>query len=275
MRKCYSLTLVSRPIRSANAETDVLGRRLDLDRPPERIVSLVPSLTETLFALGLEERIVGVTDFCIFPTIPPEIPRLGGTKKPAIETIRALRPDLVYVNVEENLRRHAEEIEKFAPLFATEPSSVGDVRDLIAQLGRIHDRGDEATDWIRRIDSIIARAEPERSEFSFACPIWQDPWMWCGGDTYVSDLIVTAGGVNVIGGRTRYPRIALDEVLSMKPDLILLPDEPYVFGESDRDALTEMGFSNVIGPFPGHLVTWHGTRTAAGLEYLFDAVKSL
>lgn len=253
-------------------ELDVLGREFRFEVPPSRIVSLVPSLTETLFDLGLGDRIVGVTDYCIFPDIPSVTPRLGGTKKPDIDRIRELRPDIVYVNVEENLRRHAEAIESFAPVFATEPARVQDVRALLEQLGRIHRREEGAAEWVRQIDAVIVRTS-DREPFTFACPIWKDPWMWCGGDTYVSDLVATVGGRNVLTERRRYPRAGLEEIKTLDPEVIFLPDEPYEFSALDRAGLERVGFSRIVGPFPGHLFTWHGTRTLQGMKYLLDVMS--
>ena len=109
---------------------DVRGREHVFAHPPRRVVSLVPSLTETLFDLGAGESVVGITDFCIFPPDLP-LPRLGGTKNPRVAEVQALAPDLVHMNLEENLRRHAEAIEAFAPVFVTEPKSVEDVAELI------------------------------------------------------------------------------------------------------------------------------------------------
>src|SRR5437762_3656642 len=117
--------------------TDVLGRTHEFYQSPSRVVSLVPSLTETLFDLGAGGDVIGITDFCIFPE-GLALPRVGGTKNPRVAEIRALRPDLVHMNLEENLRRHAEEIETFAPVFVSEPKSVDDVAALIATLAAIH-----------------------------------------------------------------------------------------------------------------------------------------
>lgn len=255
-----------------HAEVDVLGREFLFETPPSRIVSLVPSLTETLFELGLGNKIVGVTDYCIFPEIPSVTPRLGGTKRPNIDRIRELRPDIVYVNVEENIRRHAEAIESFAPVFATEPARVRDVRVLLEQLGRIHRREERAAEWVRQMDFVTERASG-RETFTFACPIWKDPWMWCGGDTYVSDLIATVGGRNVLMDRRRYPRVGLEEIRDLDPAVIFLPDEPFEFSEPDREALERFRFRRVVGPFPGHLFTWHGTRTVQGMTYLLDLMR--
>lgn len=241
---------------------DLLGRDFAFAAPPRRVVSLVPSLTETLFALGAGDSVVAITDFCIFPPDLP-LPRVGGTKNPRVDEIRALAPDLVHMNLEENLRRHAEAIENFAPVFVTEPKSVEDVALLIEQLGDIHDRRNRAAELAANLRDTLA-SMPRRT-FTFACPIWKSPWMWCGGDTYVSRLVEAAGGVNVLADRTRYPQLALDEVLAMRPEVIFLPDEPYVF--TNEDAAMIRG-TRVIGPFPGHLFTWHGVRTVEGLRFL-------
>jgi len=226
--------------------------------PPRRVVSLVPSLTETLFDIGAGDCIVGITDFCIFPP-DLQLPRVGGTKNPRVETIRELRPDLVHMNLEENLERHARAIEEFAPVFVTEPKSVGDVRTLITTLGEMHEARDRAAGFVLEIDEELALM-PRRS-FTFACAIWKKPWMWCGGDTYVSNLIECAGGRNVLAKEKRYP---VRDPRDIEADVIFLPDEPYLFTEADA---REIG-SRVVGPFPGHLFTWHGTRTIQGLRFL-------
>ena len=245
---------------------DVLGRTFDFTKKPTRVVSLVPSITETLFALGAGDDVVGITDFCIFPP-DLNLPRLGGTKNPHVDEIRTLSPDLVHMNLEENLRRHGDAIETFAPVFVTEPKSVDDVERLLEQLGAIHDRRERASQLVTQLRD--ARASLPKRSFSFACPIWKNPWMWCGGDTYVSRLVESAGGRNVLADRLRYPQIDVDELLALRPDTVFLPDEPYLFTASDAEA---MRAPRVIGPFPGHLFTWHGSRTIEGLRFLRDAL---
>jgi ABC-type Fe3+-hydroxamate transport system substrate-binding protein len=241
---------------------DVLDHEFDFAAAPRRVVSLVPSLTETLFDLGAGDDVAGITDFCIFPENVNK-PRVGGTKNPHIEEIRALAPDLVYVNLEENLERHAQAIEAFAPVFVTEPKTVDDVAELITTLGVIHDRNDRA----RELNDELAQERGHVASFTFAVPIWKKPWMWCGGDTYVSNLVESIGGRNVLHDETRYPSLSLEQVLSLNPEVVFLPDEPYVFSADDAAEITS---ARVIGPFPGHLFTWHGTRTILGLRFLRD-----
>lgn len=246
--------------------TDVLGRAFTFPEAPRRVVSLVPSLTETLFDLGVGDSVVAITDFCIFPP-GLTLPRVGGTKNPRVAEIRALEPDLVHMNLEENLRRHAEAIEAFAPVFVSEPKSVDDVATLLEQLGAIHHCRDRAHELAEELRQEV-RELPKRT-FTFACPIWKNPWMWCGGDTYVSRLIETAGGLNVLGERERYPDMPLEEVLAKRPDVVFLPDEPYLFTEDDAAAIEG---ARVIGPFAGHLFTWHGTRTRHGIRFLREVL---
>lgn len=234
---------------------------------PQRVVSLVPSLTETLFDLGAGDSVVGITDYCIFP---PDLdrPRVGGTKNPRVGQIRALRPDLVHMNLEENLKRHADQIAEFAQVFVTEPKSVDDVVVLLETLGDLHDRKERAKHLIADLESARFKTDP----FTFACPIWKDPWMWCGGDTYVSGLVESTGGRNVLCDRTRYPTMPVEEIAALKPDVIFLPDEPYVFTNRDAEQLRSSMPARIIGPFPGHFFTWHGTRTILGLQFLREAI---
>jgi len=233
--------------------------------PPRRVVSLVPSLTETLFDLGAGADVVAVTDFCIFPE-NLDRPRVGGTKNPRVEAIRALQPDLVHMNMEENLRRHYDEIAQFAPVFLSEPKSVGDVAALIETLGTIHGRAERAAELAGDLRRELALMP--RRDFTFAVPIWKKPWMWCGGDTYVSNLVETTGGRNVLRHLERYPTV---EPGSIEADVIFLPDEPYLFTADDAALFG----ARAIGPFPGHLFTWHGTRTILGLRWLRGVGASL
>lgn len=237
-----------------------MARPFESEYPPKRVVSLVPSLTETLFDLGAGDTVVGITDFCVFPP-NLDLPRVGGTKTPRVGAIRALRPDLVHMNLEENLEKHARAIEEFTPVVVTEPKSVQDVGGLLALLGSIHACHDRAAEIARDIDYELARM-PKR-HFTFAVAIWKSPWMWCGGDTYVSSLVECAGGRNVLRDEKRYP---VRDPETIDADVIFLPDEPYAFTEEDAKAFR----TRVVGPFPGHLFTWHGSRTLLGLRFLRD-----
>jgi ABC-type Fe3+-hydroxamate transport system substrate-binding protein len=248
---------------------DVLGREFHFESPPGCVVSLVPSVTETLFDAGAGDAIAGRTDYCIFPEDRVgAVESIGGTKNPDVAAIRRLAPDLVYANLEENLERHVREIEEFAPVFVSEPKTIDDVDQLLVGIGEIHHLQRACATLIEAIER--ERHTPPRARFTFACAIWKKPWMWCGGDTYVSSLVTAAGGSNVLEQERRYPSIAPDEVIARKPDVVFLPDEPFAFTEREADELRLLGAKQVIGPFHGHLFTWHGSRTALGLRFLHE-----
>lgn len=255
---------------------DALGRTFEFAHAPRRVVSLVPSLTEILFDLGVGETVVGVTDFCIFPANARQKARaVGGTKNPKVDAIRELQPELVYMNLEENLKRHADAISEFASVFVTEPRSVPDVESLILQLASIHHQLPRGEEIVRKIAGELAALRSLARPFTFAVPIWKNPWMWCGGDTYVASLVTEAGGRNVFADTVRYPAERLDQTLAERnPEVIFLPDEPYEFTAGDADEIRALSSTiRVVGPFPGHLFTWHGTRTIEGLRLLQQSVR--
>lgn len=245
---------------------DARSAPVDLSFVPRRVVSLVPSITETLFDAGVGPAVAGVTDFCIFPPQARQLaPTLGGTKNPHLADIRALAPDLVYMNSEENLRRHAEEIGEFSTVVVTEPRTLDDVAELIRLVGRVH-RVEPRSDAL--LTALETERHREKVDFTFACAIWKDPWMWCGGDTYISHLIGEIGGRNVFGDETRYPKASPGAVKARGPEIVFLPDEPYLFTGADAAECRATLEARIVGPFPGHLVTWHGTRTILGLQFL-------
>jgi len=245
---------------------------------PRRIVSLVPSLTEALFALGLGERVVGVTEWCVHPAegVAP-LPKIGGTKNPDIGAVLALRPELVIANREENRRRDVERLEAAGiRVWVTSPRTVRDGVELLgalADLGATEDRRRAVVDPAR---GALVRAEQGRFEqrVRVVCPIWRDPWMVVGDDTYAHDLITLCGGENVFAGvsRRRYPLVKLAEIEAAGPELILLPDEPYAFGQRDAQ---ELGALDIPAADTGHihmidgtLVSWYGPRILQAIETL-------
>jgi len=245
---------------------------------PRRIVSLVPSLTEGLFALGLGERVVGVTDWCVHPAegVAP-VAKIGGTKNPDIRSILALRPDLVIANREENRRRDVESLEAAGiRVWVTHPRTVRDGAELLGALADLGAPEERRRAVVDPVMAALARTEQERFErrIRVLCPIWRDPWMVVGDDTYAHDLITLCGGENVFAGvsRRRYPRVKLAEIEEARPELILLPDEPYAFGQRDVQELGALdipaGRAGRIHLIDGTLVTWYGPRILQAIETL-------
>lgn len=234
-----------------------------------RIVSLVPSLTELLFALGVGERIVGVTRYCVAPgDCVAGVAKVGGTKNPDCDAIIDLRPDVVVMNAEENRRQDFEALAAAGlHVLVTEPKSVDDGVRLIASLGALVGQGDLgarfATAQAAGVEEVRAATRGRRA-VAYFCPIWRKPWMAFNADTYAHDLLRIAGGRNVFAARAeRYPVVTLEEVAAATPEVVLLPDEPYHFTERDLPAVASLVERSVPMHFvDGKALTWYGLRIA-------------
>ncbi len=279
-----------------------------VDRPPQRVVSLVPSVTESLFDLTLGNRLIAITDYCIYPADGVAgLPRIGGTKNPDIARIIEMRPDLVIANQEENRKEDVEALQAaHIPVWVTFPRTVADVFNLLWNIMDVFDEPvmvprirliEQTMDWVWRISE--KRVEDESCRV-FA-PIWLDPLMTFNGDTYASDLLRICGAVNVFANRerqyplkadlgeaeplapddsrlvgrdVRYPRVTLDEVVEAQPDVILLPSEPFQFTTEHIQLFTQLDIpaarNKRIMLVDGSLLTWHGTRIAYALNALPD-----
>jgi ABC-type Fe3+-hydroxamate transport system substrate-binding protein len=256
---------------------DDLGREFELRAPPRRIVSLVPSLTELLFAIGAGDALVAVTRFCTEPAAQVAVlPKIGGTKTPDLPAILTLAPDLVVMNAEENRRGDFAALAAAGvPIFVSEPKTVMDAVRLIARLGTAVGRLDEARTLAAAQQARVAAltaAIGARPRVPYFAPIWKKPWMAFNADTYAHDLLGCAGGENVVGAcRERYPRVTLEEIAATAPDVVLLPDEPYPFRTRDLPAFAPLAETPAFARGRVHFVdgkalTWYGPRIAAAVE---------
>ena len=241
--------------------TDALGRQLDLPRPPARIVSLVPSLTELLFELGAGPRVAAVSDYCLHPARElSSLPRVGGQKDPDLARLLALAPDLVVVAKEENLKRDVERLEAAGvPVYATDVKTVDDALRLPAQLGEALGRSGlaiAARDRMTAGVEAVRRAAPVPPAERDLCFVWRDPWIAAGGDTYLSDVLAACGARNLLADRRRYPKLDLPSALALGPDVIVLPSEPYPFTAADLPSVPNGLLVD------GTVLCWYGPRTA-------------
>lgn len=244
-----------------------------LPAPPRRIVSLVPSLTEALFDLGLGARVVGVTDWCVHPAeAVASLPRVGGTKDTDVAAVVALRPDLVIANREENTARTVRKLEAAGiPVWVTYPRTVREGAALLRQLATaLGAEAEVLRTVVEPVEAAVAEAErtrPARPVRVF-CPVWRDPWMSVGADTYAHDMLALSGGANVFADRRerRYPIVGLDEVAAAAPEVILLPDEPYAFGP--RDVAELRALCPRVHCIDGTWVSWYGARIRPALAAL-------
>jgi ABC-type Fe3+-hydroxamate transport system substrate-binding protein len=244
--------------------------------PPRRIVSLVPSITEILFALGVGDAIVGCTIYC---TQPPEgvatKTRIGGEKNPKLELIRDLGTDLVIANVEENLREHVETLRGWGiEVHVVYPRTVVEGIALVRELGEVVGAAARGAALAEDLEARHARTRAAlagRAPARVFCPIWRHPYMTLSRDTYVHDMLATCGGANVFADAPkRYPEVSLDEVAAAAPDVILLPDEPYRFRRvhaADFEPYPALRAARVRF-VDGKLLSWYGPRIGEALETL-------
>lgn len=262
----------------SDENTSLAVPEFPLNGSPERIVSLVPSLTESLFALNLGNRVIGVTKYCVHPaTHVATLTRIGGTKNPDVQQIVDLKPDVVLANREENRREDVEALHSAGvPVWVTYPRTVADVFNILWTIMEMFGE----TSMVPRVRLIeqtydlvagVSRAieHPPR----VFVPIWKQPMMTMNADTYMHDLLRVCGGENVFSGHEqRYPTVTMEEVEEKQPDVILLPGEPYAFTEADSQMFNALDVPAVanqrIRLVDGSLLTWHGIRLAYALDTL-------
>ena len=234
----------------------------------QRIVSLVPSLTELLAELGLDEEVVGLTRFCVHPAgWKARKTIVGGTKNVDVDRVRSLAPDLVIANVEENEREPVEAIAAFAPVLVTEPATVDGALAMIRSVGGAVGRAPEADALADEIARGFAALEPLAADPVRALYlIWRDPWMSVGGDTYISDVMARGGLVNVCTGLARYPALTEAEVRRLAPEAVLLSSEPYPFKDKHLAEFQALAPGAEVLLADGEAFSWYGPRmrTAPG-----------
>ena len=267
-----------------------------------RIVSLVPSLTEFLFDLGLDEQIVGRTRFCIHPRGRVDRAAIvGGTKNPNHARIVALKPDLIIANREENRKEDIDALARLLPNTGIKPAMgteilVTDIQTIdqalqeMIRIGIRCGREAEARRWVSDIeecrpgrgaipksagtshqpDNTFQHGAARPSSISTVYLIWKDPWMTIGHDTYIHSVLEEWGFRNLFGGRTRYPAVTLEEIRRLRPECLLLSSEPYPFKESHRAMLAELLAEQLpdtmVRLIDGEWTSWYGSRMKLGFE---------
>lgn len=250
---------------------DQLGRKLILAQPPTRIISLVPSQTELLVALGLEEAIVGLTKFCVHPAhLIRQKQVVGGTKNISQNKIRALQPHIVLCNKEENTREIVQQLEQEYPVYVSDISKVEDSLEMIAHFGQLFGRAEQAAALITKINGQVA----EFKEFIKGKPrlrvlylIWKNPWMTIGKDTFIHALLTLNGFINAFANQMRYPEIDEQTFQDTPADVIFLSSEPYPFGEKHIAEIRQLQPHAKIYLVDGEYFSWHGSRLADAFPY--------
>lgn len=249
--------------------TDMIGQEILLQRKPERIVSLVPSQTELLYDLGLEEQVVGITKFCIHPQRWFRTKaRVGGTKTVHIDRVQALQPDLIIANKEENVQEQIEALRAIAPVWVSDIRSLDHNLEMIQQIGQLTGTEHKAQAMVQQLTADFATL-PLSSCISkkVAYLIWYNPVMAAGDDTFIHEVLNRIGMVNVLEGQQRYPELTMEALQQLQPELLLLSSEPFPFAEKHIKIFQEHLPDTTIMLVDGELFSWYGSRMLHAVTY--------
>jgi len=254
--------------------TDQLGRWVDVPASPRSIVSLVPSITELLYTLQLDNEVTGITKFCVHPqSWFKQKTRVGGTKNIKAEVIHALQPDLIIANKEENVKEQVEELAKRYPVWLTDVNSLEDALEMIEQIGRITNRSNNAMHLLSQIKTAFTSLIPTAIKQKAGYLIWRNPYMTIGNDTFIHDMLVRCGLQNIFHNTTRYP--AIDTWQLKQCDLLLLSSEPFPFQQKHIDELQPHLPNTKIVLVDGEMFSWYGSRLLNAPAYFNSLLQSI
>ena len=248
------------------AIVDMTGRRIHLPPIPQRIISLVPSQTELLYDLGLQDRVVGITKFCVHPNIWFRTKtRVGGTKQLHPKIINNLHPDLIIANKEENDKEQIEALSQKYPVWISDIKSLQDALFMIESIGQITATASAAQQIATTIKTQFSTLTQTQTPLKVAYFIWKDPWMCAGGDTFINAIIEAMGWVNVCKHQLRYPQVNLNE---LQADVCLLSSEPFPFKEKHLLQLNASYPHTKFQLVDGEMFSWYGSRLLHTPNYL-------
>jgi ABC-type Fe3+-hydroxamate transport system substrate-binding protein len=254
---------------------DQINNSVQLPGPPKKIISLVPSQTELLYDLGLDEEVVGITKFCIHPKYWFNTKqRIGGTKTVNVELVKSMQPDLVIANKEENVKSQVEEIGIFCPVFTSDINTLEDALEMILQLGKVVDKEEPAIRLVDNIQAEFATLPQAPQKLRTAYLIWKDPYMTVGPNTFISDMLGLYGFENIIA-QPRYPQVTIEELKSLQCELLLLSSEPYPFKEKHIEDLKKELPGTKVVLVDGEMFSWYGSRLQYAPTYFIELVERI
>lgn len=259
-----------------NNYSDQTGKIVSIPYPPQRIVSLVPSQTALLHALGLDNEVVGITKFCIHPNHwYRSKPHIGGTKNVNIARLQQLQPDLVIANKEENVKEQVHAIESFCPVWTSDIKNLEDALQMIAQIAGITGTVEKGRQICKNIEEAFATLTVPAQPLSTAYLIWKDPYMTVGGDTFISHMMQRAGLQNVFADTQRYPAIAIEDLIQRQCKLVLLSSEPYPFREKHIKELQQVLPDVKMMLVNGEMFSWYGSSLLHAPAYFRQLLAEL
>jgi len=256
--------------------TDQTGFTFQLDSRPKRIVSLVPSQTELLYTLGLEDKVVGITKFCVHPDQWfRRKTRIGGTKGIHADKIFSLQPDLVIANKEENLQAEVELLRTRVPVWTSDIDTLDAALEMIQQVGALTGEKEKAATLIQEIKTAFDQLKPASYPAKVAYLIWKKPYMTVGSDCFISDMLKKCGFTPAFDHLQRYPEISAADLQAAAPEFVFLSSEPYPFKEKDIAELQLLLPASRILLVDGEMFSWYGSRLRYAPEYFQDLIDQL
>jgi ABC-type Fe3+-hydroxamate transport system substrate-binding protein len=257
---------------------DALGQSLSFRHEPQRIVSLVPSLTQTFCDAGLENRLKGVTKFCVHPGhIRQKATVIGGTKNPRTDDILRLNPDFIVANKEENRREDIETLAKHCPVYTTDIKTLSDFSEFCTDMSSLFKESSFAT--IKESTDTVIQNKHTGQTLKVCYLIWKDPYMTVGQDTYIHHMMAHHGFDNVFDHEVRYPEINEEDIQNSQADFVFLSSEPYPFKDKDINELRQSVTHKEIILVDGEMFSWYGSAISKAHEYLsklfLDCVKNI
>lgn len=239
-----------------------------LSTGPQRIVSLVPSQTELLHHLQLEDEVVGITKFCIHPKHWFQTKtRVGGTKTPDIEKIKTLNPTLVLANKEENRKKDIDLLAQWFPVYVSDISNLAEALNMINDVGELTGTGERAAALVTEIENAFARIQPVQQAPKTAYLIWHEPMMAAGNNTFIHDMMQRCGFSNIFAGTSRYPETQIEMLRQLGCGVLLLSSEPFPFKEKHALFYREQLPGVKVLLADGELFSWYGSRLLQAPDY--------
>jgi ABC-type Fe3+-hydroxamate transport system substrate-binding protein len=254
----------------------ILSSTAALNYVPKRIVSLVPSQTELLYHLDLDIATVGITKFCIYPTLWYHNKlHVGGTKTFDIQKIMDLKPDLIIANKEENLKDQVMILAKYFPVWVTNVNSLKDALEMINDIGQLTGKQQKAIELANKIEANFSVLKNKLLKKSAAYLIWKNPYMTIGADTFIHDMMNKAGFKNVFSDKKRYPSITMDDLKKSNCEYLLLSSEPYPFKQKHIIELQQELKQVKIMLVNGEMFSWYGSRLLQSPRYFKKLMNTI
>ena len=255
---------------------DQQGRPVEVSSAPQRIVSLVPSQTELLYFLELEDQVAGITKFCVHPSSWfRSKTRVGGTKAIKADVIHQLKPDLIIANKEENVQEQVYDLARHYPVWISDIKDLPSAFNMISGIGDITGRKSKAASLITQIKASFAELKTLNTKPRTAYLIWRNPYMTVGGDTFIHDMLTRCGLHNIFEQNTRYPEVTISQLQNENCQLLLLSSEPFPFSQQHIEELQQFLPETKIMLADGELFSWYGSRLLLAPGYFNDLLQEI